>query len=112
MSKYEVISGPYFSVFGLNTGEYGPEITLYLDTFHPVLIFRWSFLEGQKSFIIIHKLKESEFIALAEEPTSSLHIEECDFNSLIFNKIFYMELFGYINHLLTAKYTIGKILSK
>ena len=26
MSKYEVISGPYFRVFGLNTGKYGPEI--------------------------------------------------------------------------------------
>ena len=36
MSKYGVISGPYFPVFGLNTGRYGPEITLYLDTFHPV----------------------------------------------------------------------------
>ena len=36
MSKYRVISGPYFPVFGLNTGKYGPEITLYLDTFHAV----------------------------------------------------------------------------
>ena len=34
VSKYGVISGPYFSVFGLNTGKYGPEITPYLDTFH------------------------------------------------------------------------------
>ena len=29
-----VISGPYFSVFGLNTGKYRPEITSHLDTFH------------------------------------------------------------------------------
>ena len=36
MSKYRVISGPYFPVFGLNTGKYGPEITPYLDTFHAV----------------------------------------------------------------------------
>ena len=46
MSKYGVISGPYFSVFGLNTERYGvfspntekcgPEITPYLDTFHAV----------------------------------------------------------------------------
>ena len=36
MSKYGVISGRYFPVFGLNTGKYGPEITLYLDTFHAV----------------------------------------------------------------------------
>ena len=34
MSKYGVISCPYFPVFGLNTGKHGPEITLYLDTFH------------------------------------------------------------------------------
>ena len=46
MSKYGVISGPYFLVFGLNTeiygvfiantGKYGPEITPFLDTFHAV----------------------------------------------------------------------------
>ena len=48
MSKYEVIFGPYFPAFGLNTerysvfspnaGIYGPEITPYLDTFHAVLV--------------------------------------------------------------------------
>ena len=36
VSKYGVISGRYFSVFGLNIGKYGPEITPYLDTFHAV----------------------------------------------------------------------------
>ena len=36
MSKYGVISGPYFPVFGLNTGKYGPEITPYLDAFHAI----------------------------------------------------------------------------
>ena len=46
MSKYGVISGPYFPAFGMNTdrysvfipnaGKYGPEITPYLDTFHVV----------------------------------------------------------------------------
>ena len=46
MSKYGVISGPYFPAFGLNTEryflfipneeKYGPEITPYLDTFHAV----------------------------------------------------------------------------
>ena len=43
MSKYGVISGPYFPAFGLNTeryivGKYGPEITPYLNTFHVVSI--------------------------------------------------------------------------
>ena len=37
MSKYGVISGPSFPVFGLNTGKYGPEITPYLNTFHVVI---------------------------------------------------------------------------
>ena len=36
MSKYRVISGPYFPVFGLNTEKYGPEKTSYLDTFRAV----------------------------------------------------------------------------
>ena len=38
VSKYRVICGPYFPVFGLNAGKYGPEITPYLDTFHAVPI--------------------------------------------------------------------------
>ena len=36
MSNYWVICGPCFPVFELNAGKYGPEITLYLDTFHAV----------------------------------------------------------------------------
>ena len=38
MSKYGVISSPYFPVFKLNTRKYGPEVTPYLDTFHVVRI--------------------------------------------------------------------------
>ena len=38
VSKYGVVSGPYFSVFWLNTGKYGPEITPYLATFHAVKV--------------------------------------------------------------------------
>ena len=42
MSKYGVISGPYFPVRieyrDLHTGKYGREITPYLDTFHAVLL--------------------------------------------------------------------------
>ena len=37
MSTYAVFSGPYFIVFGLNTGKYGPEKAPYLDTFYAVL---------------------------------------------------------------------------
>ena len=32
-----VFSGPYSPVFGLNTGNYVPEKTPYLDTFHSVM---------------------------------------------------------------------------
>ena len=60
VSKCGVFSGPYFPVFGLNTeiyginvhiqsdtGKYGPEKNLYLDTFHTVWnIMYVSVLEG------------------------------------------------------------------
>ena len=36
MSKYGVISGPYFLVFSSNTGKYGQEISPYLDAFPAV----------------------------------------------------------------------------
>ena len=36
MSKYGVFSGPYFPVFELNNGKYGPEKTPYLETFYAV----------------------------------------------------------------------------
>ena len=34
--QIQSFSGPYFPVFGLNKRKYGPEKTLYLDTFHTV----------------------------------------------------------------------------
>ena len=37
MSIYGVFSGPYFPVFGLNTGKYGPDETPHLSTFHSAL---------------------------------------------------------------------------
>ena len=39
VSRYEVFSGPYFPVFGLNTGKHGPEKTQYLDKFHAVMFY-------------------------------------------------------------------------
>ena len=39
VSKYGVISGPFFPVFSPNTGKYGPEIAPDLDTFQVVKIF-------------------------------------------------------------------------
>ena len=40
VSKSRVIFGPYFAVFELNTGKYGPEINPYLDTFHNVMVYQ------------------------------------------------------------------------
>ena len=44
VSKYRVFSGPYFPVFGLNTGKYGPEKTPYLDIFHAVIVLNKCFI--------------------------------------------------------------------
>ena len=38
ISKYRVFSGPFFPVFGLNTGKGGPEKTPYLDTFYTMSV--------------------------------------------------------------------------
>ena len=51
MSKCRVISGPYFPVFGPNTGKYGPEITPYLDTFHAVLALKISEIQTFPKFL-------------------------------------------------------------
>ena len=40
MSKYGAFSGPYFPVFGLNIGKYGPENSPHLDTFQAVYFTR------------------------------------------------------------------------
>ena len=47
MSKYGVFFGPYFPVFGLNTGKYGPEKTPYLDTFHAVPVSKINFFSSK-----------------------------------------------------------------
>ena len=41
---------------------------------------------------------------------SSLHIEKCDFDELILNKIFYLVTFSCINLPLTVKYTSESLL--
>ena len=45
VSKYGVISSPYFPVFNPNIGKYGPQITPYLETFHAV---SWMIISTQK----------------------------------------------------------------
>ena len=48
MFKYGVFSGPYFPVFGLNTGTYGPEKTPYLGTFEEVLMKERIYFRGRE----------------------------------------------------------------
>ena len=55
VSKYGIVSGPYFPVFGLNTGKYGPEIT-------PCGPVAWNKLIQKNSSYICHcKGKYLEF---------------------------------------------------
>ena len=43
LSKYGVYSGPYFSVFGLNTGRYGPKkLRIWALFLHGKFHFLWS----------------------------------------------------------------------
>ena len=51
-SKYGVLSGPYCPVFSLNTRNYEPEKTPYLDTFHPVLFCCCFFLATCKNLTL------------------------------------------------------------
>ena len=56
VSKYGVISGPYFPVFGLNTGKYRTEITPYLDIFQAVMFnttCAFKFFRYSTQFLII-----------------------------------------------------------
>ena len=47
--KYRVISGPYFPVFSLNTGDYGPEITPF---FSPSAIYASQRDQFQKFWLL------------------------------------------------------------
>ena len=54
MSKYEVFSGSYFPIFGLNIGniKYGPEKTMYLDTFHAVYVLYTAYMKKRENNIV------------------------------------------------------------
>ena len=69
VSKYEVFSGPHFSVFSPNTGKYGPEKTPYWDTFHAVILL-WNFA------LLLHFVFENRFYPLFASRTVSLKKRE------------------------------------
>ena len=60
VSKYGVISGPHFPLFGFNTGKYGPEITPYLDTFHAV--FEDKVSPAGVGYVALTHLRNLEYI--------------------------------------------------
>ena len=59
MSKYGVISGPYFPVFSPNAGKYGPEITPYLDTFRAVLVTDAELIENSWNYNLLPSVSSS-----------------------------------------------------
>ena len=64
VSKYGVVSGLYFPVFGLNTEKDGPEITPYLDAFHAVMIIEQQTVSSKKKWMC-EKFKK-KLIAILE----------------------------------------------
>ena len=65
----------------------------------------------KKTFAILNKLKQSQFMGVAAESSNSLHREECNFNLLVLNRNTLLDLFGCINYTLTPKYTTGKLIA-
>ena len=68
VSKYGVISGPYFPVFGINIGKHGPEVTPYLVTFHAVYKFVVERCCSSMSFLFL-----SDFLGF----TIGIHNKPC-----------------------------------
>ena len=69
VSKYGVISGPYFPVFVLNTenpntGKYRPEITPYLDTFDVVIVIK---MEHYKISKLLNYSTVSKFVTKMDQ---------------------------------------------
>ena len=62
MSKYGVISDPYFPVFGLNTEKYGPEITPYLVAYYAVSAFFYSSLNNPFYFLATINIPLDNFV--------------------------------------------------
>ena len=67
VSKYGVFSGLYFPVFRPNTGKYGPEKTLYMNTFRAIRVTLFMLgilgtgvLENRLTFLM--EIKHSAFL--------------------------------------------------
>ena len=51
-------------------------------------------------------------MAVAAKSSNCFEIEQYPFNGPVLNKIFYVDLFSRMNYPLTAKYAIGKLITK
>ena len=84
ISKYGVISGPYFPAFSLKIGKYEPEITSYLDTFHAVMLFSTVKNSVRKTADINYELDQLnllfECLCIAQKVKFSIKdfFSECD----------------------------------
>ena len=80
LTFYRVLSGAYFPVFGLNTGKYGPEKALYLDTFQTVEVFNFRFWKYVSTELSYYLFILSNFILRRYENSknnnNSLHIKK------------------------------------
>ena len=74
--KFRVFSGPYFHVFRLNTGKFGSEKALHLETFHAVDLWIASMIHsdiailninGAEYHCIISGISKSTAIKLLEK---------------------------------------------
>ena len=103
MSKYGVVSGPYFPVFSVNTGKYGPEITPYLDTFHAVGALKNRSFEGcgQKPSEIM-----KEFSFLTKTQTSGLQniVQSSEFRNSYFHNTFFFRSLLVVNFLSSSQF--------
>ena len=70
MSKCGVFSGPYFYVFGLNTGKYRPKTPSYLNTFHAMRItFKFTIvLQYNELFELVNSFElDAEYVNLISD---------------------------------------------
>ena len=74
---------------------------------HNVIHFKsLQFPEMVEEYLVrLHKLKETNIMAVAAKSRNCLHLKKCGFNLLILNIVFFLVLFRCINYPLAAKYT-------
>ena len=73
MSKYGVFSGPYFLVFELNTGKYGPEKAPYLDIFRVVVDY-WGQECNTANIILFSTNQIADILYVSDKNSDSITV--------------------------------------